>query len=335
MGLAVIALRCMQYGAQRGLDFGTMCQITGESIEELQTQGHYVPMDRVYALYEYLIEQLDNVAVPLEIAQMISIQDLHVMGFAVMTATTGYEAYRRAVRYAQLITDTCIWELIEEDDRAIIRLDRDSDSRLGERAANEAGLADFLQCSRECTGLDYEPLRVMLRHKEPRDSRPYREFFRCPIEWEAQYNQFEISKDMFQLVPRDANPALAQFFGQHAEMLLQERHQQLEVSLVDRVRQEIVDQLPSGQPSLASVAKQMGMSERSLRRYLSAEDTKFSQLLAEVRFERARSLLRTPRTTMSEIAYLLGFSNVSAFSRAFKKWCGSAPGEFRSAQISI
>ena len=174
-------------------------------------------------------------------------------------------------------------------------------------------------------------MRVAFRHRQPPDTRPHREFFRCPVEFDAAHNEFVIDNEFFRGAPLDANPAMSRFFREHAEKLLQE--QEAEVSLPDQVRREIARQLPSGQPTLRDIARRLATSERSLRRHLTAAGTSFSQLLSEVRFERARSLLRSSRVPLSEIAYLLGFSNVSAFSRAFKKWCGSGPGEFRAAEM--
>ena len=326
---SIQALRLVQYGIARGLDSQELVAIAGEPVEDLARPAHHIALQRVCDLFAHIMRVLDEPGLPYIIARETRMEDLHVMGFAVMTATDGREATRRAVRYARLISTSSQWEMIEEPDSATIRFDRYLGPDLGHRACNEAALGDFVHCSRTCTGYDYTPLRVSFCHRQPPDTRPHREFFRCEVEFNAPHNEFVIANDFFAHRPLDANPAMSRFFRDHAEKLLQE--QTTGDSLSDQVRREIARQLPSGQPSLASVARRLATSERSLRRHLTAGDTSFSQLLSEVRFERARSLLQSSEASLSEVAYLLGFSNVSAFSRAFKKWCGSAPGEFRAA----
>lgn len=328
--IAINAVRLIEYGAARGLDRDELGRLAGEPMTALCQPGHHIPIKRVYELGEHIMRRLDDPAVPFQVAQTVRMEDLHVMGFAVMTATDGREAFRRAVRYARLLGNSACWQLLESEPHSIVRFDHPPEPRprLGRRAAIEMALAEFVHCSRTCGGKDYTPIRVSFCHKQPPDIRPHREFFRCPVEFGAAHDEFVIANEVFEGAPLDANPDLALFFRDYAERLLQERT--IEPSLPDRVRDEIARELPSGQPTLAYVARRLAMSERSLRRYLTAENTSFSELLSEVRFAQARSLLHTSEVSMSEIAYLLGFSNVSAFSRAFKKWCGAAPSEFRT-----
>ncbi len=333
--LAAIVGQLVEYGHQRGLDPGQLCQIARVSPEMLRSPGLHSSVTGIYDLLAHIIRTLDDPGVPVHSATITQMEDLHVMGFAVMTATNGDEAARRAVRYARLLTNAGRWELIREPECGILRFHRDAvhsmeyGDRLGLRAANESAIAHFVHCSRVCTGSDYTPLSVSFRHKAPPDTAAHREFFRCPIEFHGDYNEFRVANDFFERAPLTANPAMSHFFYEHAESLLAQREQ--EDSLRDRVCREIARQLPSGQLTLASVAKSLAVSERSLRRYLSVEKTSFSQLLADVRFERAQSLLGASEISMDQVAFLLGFSGVSAFSRAFKKWSGSSPSAFRSA----
>lgn len=334
--LAVFTLRLIEYGAARGLDRAALAQLAGRSagrsaegsIEELREPGLRIPVQAQFDVYAHVMRELEDPAVPLHIAEATSMEDLHVMGFAVLTARDGREGFQRAVRYGPLITNAARWEHIEREDRGVIRYHRDLDLRLGVRAANEGALADFVAGTRQIHGADVVPLRVGFRHRAPRDIRAHQAFFRCPIEFEAPYDEFELPIALYDRPLQSVNPALSAFFVKHAEELL--RQESTEDTLRARVRQEIAAQLPNGELSLGRVAKRLAVSERSLRRYLTDENTGFSDLVAEVRYERARALLDSPRLSLAEIAYLLGFSNVSAFSRAFKGWAGKAPGQYRS-----
>ena len=100
------------------------------------------------------------------------------------------------------------------------------------------------------------------------------------------------------------------------------------------MKNEIVDELPSGLPSDELIAKAVSMSTRSLRRRLSAEGTTYSQLLDAVRRELAERYIADTSRSLGEISYLLGFSELSSFSRAFKRWTGHTPSAVR-AEISM
>jgi AraC-like DNA-binding protein len=326
--LAVFTLRLIEYGAARGLDRAALARLAGRSIEALREPGLRIPVHAQFDVFAHVMRALDDPAVPLHIAEATSMEDLHVMGFAVLTARDGREGIQRAVRYGRLITNASRWEHLEREDRVVIRHHRDLERTLGVRAANESALADFVAGTRQIHGDGVAPLRVGVRHRAPRDIRAHQAFFRCPIEFEAPHDEFELPIALYDNPLQSVNPALSAFFVKHAEELL--RQEGTEDTLRARVRQEIAAQLPNGELSLGRVAKRLAVSERSLRRYLTEESTGFSDLVAEVRYERARALLDSPRLSLAEIAYLLGFSNVSAFSRAFKGWSGKAPGQYRS-----
>lgn len=325
--LAVFSLRLIEYGAARGLDRAALTRLTGRSEEELREPGLRIPILAQCEVFAQVMRELDDPAVPLRIAEATSMEDLHVMGFAVLTARDGREGIQRAVRYGRLISNASRWEHFEREDRVVVRHHRDLEPTLGVRAANEGALADFVSGAQQIHGAAATPLRVGFRHRAPRDLRAHEAFFGCPIEFEAPYDEFELPLALCDKPLQNVNPALSAFFVQHAEQLL--RQESTEDTLRTRVRQEIAAQLPNGELSLGLAARRLAVSERSLRRYLTEENTSFSDLVAEVRYERARVLLDSPRLSLAEIAYLLGFSNVSAFSRAFKAWSGKAPGQYR------
>ncbi|MEL0028981.1 MAG: helix-turn-helix transcriptional regulator, partial [Perlucidibaca sp.] len=103
--------------------------------------------------------------------------------------------------------------------------------------------------------------------------------------------------------------------------------------LIQRVRQEILQTLPSGEPKLEQVADRLLVSQRSLQRHLEAQGISFRDLLDGIRQQSAiNQLLRTDHS-LKEIAFLLGFSNQSNFSNAFKRWTGASPGEYRASHL--
>ena len=131
-------------------------------------------------------------------------------------------------------------------------------------------------------------------------------------------------------MPERADATLHRFFVRYADDLLEARGAIPESgSLADRVREVVAPALPNQDASSRFVARRLGISERSLRRQLAAEGDSFRALVDEVRRVKAESLLKESDTPIGEIALLLGFSDTSAFSRAFRRWCGISPQRFR------
>jgi AraC-like DNA-binding protein len=96
------------------------------------------------------------------------------------------------------------------------------------------------------------------------------------------------------------------------------------------VRAWLVEALGSGTPTAAAAARALRLSARSLHRFLQAEGTSFRELLDQLRQERAAGLLANPRCSIGEVSFLLGFSELSSFYRAFRRWTGKTPAEFRA-----
>ena len=142
-----------------------------------------------------------------------------------------------------------------------------------------------------------------------------------------------LPKSILNAVPSFANPALSRHFEALAQRLLKETVSDASTSA--RVRRAILGALPNGDPASTTIAKHLGMSERTLRRTLAEEGESFRGLVEAVRKERASLLISDQRASLAEVAFSLGFSELSAFTRAFKRWHGRAPSEARrSAGLS-
>jgi AraC-like DNA-binding protein len=125
-----------------------------------------------------------------------------------------------------------------------------------------------------------------------------------------------------------ADPALSRVIERHAESLLAGRPNPV-ASTPERVRQLFASALGEGEVGLSSIAQKLKMSERSLQRRLADEGVSFDSLLDEVCRELAQRYLADPKIAVSEVAYLLGYSEPSPFHRAFKRWTGKTPAELR------
>lgn len=312
-----------------GLDRRRVLRRLGVSNTDLAEQR--IPIDRVFALWADAVHTASDLALPLKIGNAVRLDDLQLMGFAIMTAPTGHEALARAIRYSPLIADSGRWRADAGGDRITVRWLRDGDRSLGHRIANESGLAQFVGCLRQICGPAFAPAGVHFRHRAPASAAHHRAYFRCAVDFAEADDAFWFDRRVLDSAPAAVNPRLAAFVREHAEARLRSHG----ASPAAQARDAIERTVGKGErPSATAVAGSLGLAERTLRRRLRAGGASFSELVDDVLRERARTLVAEGTRPLTDVALELGFSDTSAFSHAFKRWFGDSPREVRRAARS-
>ncbi|MCA9541144.1 MAG: AraC family transcriptional regulator [Myxococcales bacterium] len=317
---AVIAGYTLRVAAARGVDPAPLAARM-RLAEAGDDPLHPIDLDAYLAVYGDIVRALDDPGWPIHLATRLRPEDYSVVGFALLTAPSGRAALDRAVRYQQLHCPASRWQVDIEAGEVRLTWSRPGPPGLGQRAANEGVLAEFVHTARALLG-PLPLIEVSFAHAAPRDVSAHAAFFGCSLRWNAAVDALRWSAAGLDAVPRQANPAMAAYFEQQ----LDARLAALEPGLVVQVERHILHRLPSGTPSLVEVARDLGQSPRTLRRRLAEAGTGFSEVLDRVRQREADHLLRAGRSTVAEVAWLLGFSDASAFTRAFRRWFGTAPG---------
>jgi AraC-like DNA-binding protein len=181
---------------------------------------------------------------------------------------------------------------------------------------------------RGLTGEPIEARSVTYPLPKPADASVHEAWFRCPVSWGA--TRYEMAFDATVLdrpLPRN-DARLFAYLAQQAERLLAAAPH--DDSLTSRVRRDVATALATGEPQQAPVAKRLAMSARTMQRRLADEGTTFAAIVEAVRQERAEVLLSDATLTASEVSFLLGFSEPAAFFRAFRRWRGMTPQEWRT-----
>ncbi|MDX1410052.1 MAG: AraC family transcriptional regulator, partial [Saprospiraceae bacterium] len=158
------------------------------------------------------------------------------------------------------------------------------------------------------------------------DTSPWRDFYACPVRFSAKANTARIPVAVLDKVLPSANPGLAQL---HEDIVVQYLERLDQEDLPGRVRAEIVRHLPSDNFSQAAVATALNTTPRTMRRVLRSHGTTFNSLLADVRQELAGKFVADDSISVTEMSFMLGFSEVSSFTRAFRKWNGFPPSAAR------
>jgi AraC-like DNA-binding protein len=204
------------------------------------------------------------------------------------------------------------------------------DSVPAPRQSHDAALAYILAFFRWMTGEHIVPLQVSFAYSQPADTGPYERLFQCPLSFGASHYSMSFAREVMDAKLASGNATLAQMHDQFAgDYLARFEH----TRVTHQARQVLCRLLPQGEPKRQAVASALSMSTRTLQRRLQEENTSFQHLLDETRRELAMQLLRQRRLTLLEVAYLLGFADPSNFFRAFKRWFGMPPGQYREQYL--
>ena len=291
-----------------------------------QSGGRY-KIDNVDKLWRMACEVIDDPCFGLKASALWHPSNFGALGYAILASHTLRAALERLDRYHRVISDEKFTKLDETGKGLRLTLLL-SDEKRDTPERNDAALALILSMCRVNYVEDLAPVSVTFTHPAPPCSARFFEYFRCPVLFDASSNSLTLSIETVDRHLPGSHPQLAELNDQiMIEYLarLDQKH------IAQQVKAIIVDQLPSGNVTDESVSRVMNMSPRKLQRQLEIAGTTFNTLLNEIRQDLAKKYLREQQVCMTEIAFLLGFSESSAFSRAFKRWMGVTPSEYRKA----
>ena len=198
--------------------------------------------------------------------------------------------------------------------------------------------AVFLR-TRIATNQRFPLMRVEFSHPRPADISEHERIFECPVMFDAETCRMVIARDVWDTRRTGGDPDLFSVLDTHAKMLLDQRPGPADpddpANIVARVRGAIESELRGGDPKLESIARTLAMSPRTLQRRLRDQGVLFNDVLDEMRFQAAKSYLSPGDIAGAEVAYLLGFAEPSSFNRAFKRWSGRTPTEYRRQTAAV
>ncbi len=289
-----------------------------------QSGGRY-RIDNIDRLWRKAAEVIDDPCFGLKAAEVWHPSNLGALGYAMLTSNTLQTSLERLVRYLDFLSDEAVMELDQTEEGLRLALVL-SQRNVDQPEQNDAALAHILSMCRMNYIEDLAPVLVTLVHPKPSCSARFFEFFRSPVLFEAPTYSFTLPTEAMDKILPGSLPQLAELNDQIMIEYLAKLDQD---HIIAKAKATIIDQLPSGSVADETVAKALYMSSRKLQRQLNIAGTTFNTLLNEVRRDLAQRYLRERKTSMTEIAFLLGFSESSAFSRAFKRWTGVSPTTFR------
>ncbi|WP_022961910.1 AraC family transcriptional regulator [Halopseudomonas pelagia] len=289
------------------------------------------PQDQMTRLWQRAVSLSGDPAIGLGMGKVIRPANFNVVGFSLLSSKTLKDSLARLVRYQRIIGEASDMALVQAPDSYVLELQIHGDSLPAPTQSHDAALAYLLAFFRWMTGERINPQCVEFAYPQPADVARYEALFECPLLFSRPHYSIAFSRQVMEAPLATGNESLAQLHDQFAGEYLA-RFEQTRVT--HQARQVLCRLLPQGEPKRQAVASALRMSTRTLQRRLQEENTSFQQLLDETRRELAMQFLRQKRMTLLEIAYLLGFADPSNFFRAFKRWFGIPPGQYREQLLA-
>jgi AraC-like DNA-binding protein len=315
---------------ERGVDSAELFARAGIDLATARDPATRYPADKMTHVYELAEEITEDPSFGLSIAEYVHPTSLNALGYSLFASNDLESFCRRIVRYFGLVSTNAVTEVEQTEDEFHLSML----PAIGVRtyAPQDAWLATLLRFSRFIYRPNFNPLRVHLRRPAPavHISR-FTDWFRAPIEFGSDKNTLVFdARDMTARLPA-ANAELARQNDQVVMALLKQIDRR---DIITQVRATLIGLLPSGDCSKQSVAAQLNMSERTLQNRLVERNTTYSNLLSETRRELAEQYMNQSLHSISEVAFLLGFSEISSFSRAFRAWTGESPSRYRERNLT-
>jgi AraC-like DNA-binding protein len=318
---------------RRGLGAERVCraaQLDHRAITEPDARVPASAMERLWSAAEELTGDPD---LGLHSAESYNPGALNIVGYVILSCRTAGAALDSLARYAPLLNDglqvriergagttTCLFGAAQGVDSFLHR---------SPRQAVETLAAGIVLTLARLSTRPPAPVAVSFRHAAPRSTTEHTRLLGPVVRFDQPDNAVIYSTEALSAGMLSADPALLEVFEADAKRRLEQLKARGAVSA--RVQSIVGARLKGEVPALAAVASELAMSERSIQRSLSEEATSYREIVDEVRKGLALAHLSRPGATATDVAFLLGFSEPSAFTRAFRRWTGSSPSQFRTA----
>jgi len=293
------------------------------------------PMARVTllqhnAIWQAILELTKNPAIGLQFGQHIKLPGIGLPGYLIMNTNTIADGMKRFCRYERLLTNAYRSEIVADSDRLVFATCYEGNWQSERRCTLDFALSSartLVSALSIDTGSNLPILEACFQYERPLNIEPYIEFFgNIELKFGCADTRLVFAGEFAKRQVIGANSQMLVVFEEQAKILLAQYERD---NFSDRVRQEIAKALQGETPVLDRIAARFHLSSRSLQLKLKEEGTSYQTLLDEVRRDMAIAYVRNSDLNKTEIAYLLGFSGVSAFSRTFKRWTGQAPSSYQ------
>jgi AraC-like DNA-binding protein len=324
--LATVWLVVLRLIELHGLDAQQLLKDLGVGAETLRDVQARIPVRLADQAFEMAMQRIPDPAFALRACECWHPSNLGTMGYAWLSSRTLHTGLKRMERFSRIIGDDFSYEVLEDEEGLhFTHYNGHSDAAVG-YAMTDFTLSIIFDMCRKNVGTQLNAKGLSLKRPMPADPAPWETFFGCAVQFGADKDSFLLDAAVANAPLPTANIPMANTFD---AILTEQFSHLIHDDVISRCKAYMLEELTSGPPSAESAALHLGLSHRSLQRRLAEMGFTYQRLLDQTRHELALSYLDDATKSVTEVAFLLGFSEQSAFTRAFKRWSGTSPSGYR------
>jgi AraC-like DNA-binding protein len=279
-------------------------------------------------LYEQAVALTDDPLLPIKVSQCVVAATFHALGYSIQASASLKDAFDRLVRYERILSSVYALDFREHNGTYYLQLNPSScgDNQIDVNEHLELTmLLSIVKVCRDLSHPGFSPIKIFTTASR-RCVKQFQDYASCNIEFDAEQPMLVLDGAMMETRSPNFAPDLIIASDKAADEYLARLDR---TNVVNQVRTEVVSLMATGATSIDLVAEKLNFSQRSLQRKLNDSGTRYKDLVEDIRQSMAEQYLNQNHLSLGEISYLLGFSNVANFSRAFKRWKGVTPGSYR------
>jgi len=318
----------LDYAERQGLDRAVLMKRSSLTPQALADPDSRVQVRSVLELWRAIIEGVDEPTPGLDLGRTVSAKDLGLVGYVMYYSADLFEAILCLERFYRILSEAVRFDVTRDDKSTTLRYSAHP-TLVALRHPIEAPIAAVVQLARELSGEAIVPESVQLPFPKHASQRAFRGAFGTQPQFNSIAPVIVFSNQHMELPVKATDPALSGYLTELAETTLQGLRMP-DHDFEQQVRETLWSMLPHGKPDLWRTAEKMGISARTLQRRLQEDGSSFSAVLEGLRRSLSVELLADRRLAVADVAFLLGYSEPSAFQRAFRRWHDTSPGSYKT-----
>jgi AraC-like DNA-binding protein len=310
-----------------GLPQAPLLEKAGLTADEVEDPSRRIEVSAQAKFLKVAADALQDDLLGFHLSQDFDLRETGLLYYILSSSDSFTDAMSNGERYTRIVNEGI--EIKFEATRAAITIDCAGVERLSDRHQFEFWLFSIVRMCRQVTGTRLAPRQFSLRHCREATPPECRAFLGCEVTYGANVDEVVLPAQVNKLPIVGADRYLNEILVQYAEEALVSRTPE-RTGLRSKVEHAIGPLLPHGKAKASTVAKELGVSHRTLARSLAGDGLTFSAILDQNKADLAKSYLTHGDLSISQIAWLLGYREVSTFTHAFKRWHGITPTELRA-----
>jgi AraC-like DNA-binding protein len=299
--------------------------------QQIKNSQFRMPVKTQIEFLNAVADKLPDPFLGIHLAEIIELREAGLPYYVITSSETLGDALRRLARYSGL-TNEGVRITCHEGKDITVKFEYVGVPRLSDRHQIECFVVVVLRLCRLLTGLSVSPIGVKLAHGRTELPAEIKKVFGCKVTFGSGVDEVIYPRTADKLATVNSDSYLNSLLVRYCDEVLSSRRKQSGAWRL-KVENAIVPLLPHGQATIGEIAEKLGVSKRTLTRLLASEGCTFSEILDAMRLDLAKFYLREQNLPISEVAWLLGYAEISAFNHACRRWTGKTPKQLQSAGV--